>query len=109
EQFDPEHAPNLKIDVWQLGATLYHMLTDRLPRAAEFQLPSEINQNIPKGVSDFILRMLKTNPHSRPRDCREVAAALQTELDLLDTKKRLARRTEIIHLEQFKNIRHALK
>lgn len=109
EQFDPEHEPNLKIDVWQLGATLYHMLTDRLPRAAEFQLPSEINQNIPKGVAEYILRMLSTNPHSRPTNCKEVANALQMEIDLLDTKKRLAVRTEIIHLEQFRNIRHALK
>jgi serine/threonine protein kinase len=108
EQFNPDHEPNHKIDIWQLGATLYHLLTGRLPRP-DFQNPSEINQHIPKGVSDYVLKMLSINPNARPADCTQVAEALQMALDLLDTKKRLALRTEIIHLEQFQNIRHALK
>lgn len=109
EQFDPDHLANPRIDVWQLGATVYHLLTDRPPRVAGFQPPSEINPNIPKGISSYILKMLSTNPNYRPANCKEVAAALQVELDLLDTKKRFALRTEIIHLEQFRNIRRALK
>lgn len=111
EQFG-QHDPAVAIDIYQLGATLYHLLTGKLradPRFEPPEPPSKINENIPKGVSELVIRMLSKEPGRRPADCREVEEALRTELDLLLKKERGALPREILHLTQFVNIRRALK
>lgn len=110
EQFRP-HKPSIRIDIYQLGATLYHLLTGCLPKDPQinFQQPTALNPNIPERISNYVLKMLSPDPEERPVDCKEVADTLQGELDRIEHRELPALPTEIIRLEQFRRIRHALK
>jgi serine/threonine protein kinase len=109
EQKDIRLKPNAKIDIYQLGVTLYYLLTGRFPHNTRFETPFQINSNIPERISNYVLKMMEFQPGERPVDCREVADTLQAELDQIEHGKAPAEPTDILHLEQFRKIRHALK
>ncbi len=79
-----------RADLYSLGATMYHMLCGRMPydaagigdwieqaRAKVPVAPLELRPEIPKELSDLILRLLAYRPEDRPAD----AAALIQELN----------------------------
>lgn len=84
--------PTKKTDVYQLGCTLYHLLSRRLPfdehglmalmnahlsKTAEFPQSSDVI--VPKKVSSLVLRCLSKDPSQRP-ELWEVFDALAAEL-----------------------------
>jgi tetratricopeptide (TPR) repeat protein len=77
-------------DLYSAGAVLYELLTGRTvcgPEAddASRSLPTPISivrpsTRIPRGLDDFLLRLLARDPSQRPRDAREVAMRLRQML-----------------------------
>ena len=112
EQFEPNHKPSVQADIWQLGMTLYELLTGGLPHRPTTTPtiePSRANSHIPQSISECIMLMLDENPNKRPDSCVEVKDLIQKEIDFLDPDKRYSQKKKVLELREFVNIRHALK
>ncbi len=62
-------------DVYALGVIFYEMLTGNLPRG-HFDPPHKVRKNIPKPLSDAVMRALKNDPAQRFPSMDAFAAAL---------------------------------
>lgn len=84
EQFRNAKNADVRCDVYSLGATLYMMLTGRMPFEGcgpldawmkksnnDFVPPREINANISERLDWAIRRAMSANPDQRPSTCRE--------------------------------------
>ncbi|HEY0426667.1 MAG TPA: bifunctional serine/threonine-protein kinase/formylglycine-generating enzyme family protein [Pyrinomonadaceae bacterium] len=87
-------AADAQSDLYALGATVYHLLTNKLPidalkRALEtwagkpdpLQYPSELNSEIPKEVADWILKAMELEHDNRFSSAVEMHGALQNALE----------------------------
>jgi len=87
-------AADAKSDLYALGATIYHLLTNKLPidalkRAMEtwagkpdpLQYPSKVNPEIPNEVSDWILRAMELEHDNRFPSAVEMHNSLQNALE----------------------------
>lgn len=71
-------------DIYALGATLYHLTTNRPPLEAKSRFlkpellisPSEYNSDIPPRLEDSILWSLALHPSDRPQDITQLRDAL---------------------------------
>lgn len=75
---------DIRSDVYALGATLYHLLTNRPPATARerflypeiLQKPREINSHLSPSVQEAILNALELHPDNRPENIQSFKSAL---------------------------------
>jgi serine/threonine protein kinase len=75
---------NESTDVYNLGATMYHILTGRAPggvlgrvEGKKLMIPSAINPRIPNALNNLLVSCLQSAPDRRPSDMYEVVTQLE--------------------------------
>ncbi|MCR5212831.1 MAG: serine/threonine-protein kinase [Eubacterium sp.] len=80
------YKTDARTDIYNLGATLYHMVTGKNPQEPPYEiLPiREVNPALSTGLEQIILKCTKPNPNERYQSCSELIYALEhyTELDV---------------------------
>ncbi len=91
EAFQTRQGDSVRGDVWALGATVYLILTDRLPYGAvgddgcgetvrfdrQLVAPSRINLDIDEMLDHIVMRALNREPSQRQADAGELLADLE--------------------------------
>ena len=96
EQYGPGSGQNEQIDVYALGATLYHLLTGIKPeestnRRVEDLLPSPkaLDNEIPENVSNAVMTAMALDPHLRFKSVHEFQTAMTQREKVLTPKGRM--------------------
>lgn len=79
------YKTDARTDIYNLGATLYHMVTGKNPQEPPYEMVPirEVNPSLSTGLEQIILKCTKANPNERYQSCSELIYALEhyTELD----------------------------
>lgn len=79
------YKTDARTDIYNLGATLYHMVTGKNPQEPPYEMVPirEVDPMLSTGLEQIILRCTKANPNERYQSCSELIYALEhyTELD----------------------------
>lgn len=122
----PEQAKGLPLDhrtdIYSLGATLYHAITGQVPFDAPTHMkvlarhvndsvvpPSEIVEDVPRPVSDLVVKMLAKDPADRYQTPRELLMAIAQVKEVLKRGTGLDRpkaSTALMQPENPENKRH---
>jgi serine/threonine protein kinase len=88
------HNADARSDLYALGATIYHLLTNKLPidalkraleiwggKADPLEYPTALNAEIPKEIADWIMKAMEIEYENRFATANEMLAALQNALE----------------------------
>ena len=79
------YKTDARTDIYNLGATLYHMVTGKNPQEPPYEMVPirQANPALSTGLEEIILKCTKPNPEDRYQSCSELIYALEhyTELD----------------------------
>ena len=89
EQFAGEtlRQTDARTDIYNLGATMYHLLTGVNPSEPPYELYPirRWDESLSNGLEKIILRATRKDPEKRFNDCKEMSYALQHFRDLDDS------------------------
>lgn len=89
EQFAGEtlRQTDARTDIYNLGATMYHLLTGVNPSEPPYELYPirRWDESLSNGLEKIILRATRKDPDKRFNDCKEMSYALQHFRDLDDS------------------------
>jgi len=79
------YKTDARTDIYNLGATMYHMVTGRNPQEPPYEMVPirQVNPALSTGLERIILKCTRPNPNDRYQNCSELIYALEhyTELD----------------------------
>lgn len=86
EQFGGKGQTDARTDIYCLGVTLYHLLTDHNPCDPPYQIYPirHWNPQLSQGLESIILKCTQTDPNNRYQSCAELLYALNHYEELTD-------------------------
>ena len=91
EQFGGMGQTDARTDVYNLGATIYHLVTGRNPSEPPYEIRpiQEANPSLSSGLQEIIAKAVRPNPNDRYQSAEEMMYALEhfEELDVAYRKK----------------------
>jgi serine/threonine-protein kinase len=79
------YKTDARTDIYNLGATLYHMVTGKNPQEPPYEIVPirQVDMSLSTGLQEIILKCTRSNPNERYQSCSELIYALEhyTELD----------------------------
>lgn len=103
EQFGANAKTDARTDIYCLGATMYHLVTNHNPSTEPYVMEPirKRNPSLSVGLEKIILKCTQPNPSDRYQSCAEVMYALE-HYDQLDEKYRRKQINKLIlFLHQF--------
>ena len=96
EQFGGQGQTDERTDIYCLGTTLYHLLTNHNPSEPPYEMyPIRYwNQNLSSGLEEIVLKCTQRNPKDRFQNCNELRYALEHYLEL-DEEYRATERKQV--------------
>lgn len=105
EQYMVNNRQNEQIDIYALGATLFHILTGEKPEEStnrkvvdNIPVPCELNSEIPKHISDAILKAMAVDLHLRFKTVDEFIQALTGRIKILAPEQEMKKRRTKRHI-----------
>lgn len=98
EQFGGHGQTDARTDIYTLGATLYHLLTNQYPcQPPNYEIGPirEVNPSLSAGLEEIILKCTKRNADERYQSCDELYYALE-HYDEQDQKYKKKQRWKLI-------------
>lgn len=91
EQYGGHGQTDARTDIYNLGATMYHLLTGHNPSLPPYEMYPirQWNPALSSGLEEIVIKCTQRNPHDRYQSCAELMYALEhfNELDLEYKKK----------------------
>ncbi|MCD7773689.1 MAG: serine/threonine protein kinase [Ruminococcus sp.] len=90
EQFGGHGQTDARTDIYNLGATMYHLLTGHNPSTYPYEMYPirQFNPMLSSGLEEIVLKCTQANPAERYQSCAELMYALENyqELDVENKK-----------------------
>ncbi len=92
------YKTDARTDIYNLGATLYHMVTGMNPCEPPYEIKPirQWNQALSTGLEQIILKCTQPNPNDRYQSCSELLYALEHYTELDDSYKKANKKKVIL-------------
>lgn len=77
EQIESPAEADHRVDIYALGVILYELLTRKMP-IGNFEVPSQIVDNLDRGLDEIVLKSLQRRPTVRFQSAEELRLAIET-------------------------------